>query len=375
MSEKINFDYNKMTPFKWFIIENYPFLEDSIDGLTNYQLFTKLGDEINKNRDAINEIGLNAEALTEGYNALHDFVYNYFDNLDVQDEIDNKLDEMTVDGTLTALIKNYIDPLFSEKSTELDNKIFVFENSVNNNVNSLRESVNRSIDSIENQVNSAVSGTPLIASSISQMTDTGRIYVNTSDGNWYYYNGSSWAVGGTYQSSGLSNEDEKRLYVLESNVEVSTYAPTITGSYINNEGQITQNANFKRTDYIPVGNMNKIEYQTVIGSSLKEVLFFDDGKSLIDSITGRNNSSKRIADIPDNTSFVVIQLYSNNAEGFSNSYIKLYNDSLLRANVEDLEDRFSKAVDPVVVEPSLIGYGIVATNSINNTSSGLHTDF
>ena len=48
MSKNINFDYNKLTPFKWFIIENFPFLEDSIDGLTNYQLLCKLGEEINK---------------------------------------------------------------------------------------------------------------------------------------------------------------------------------------------------------------------------------------------------------------------------------------------------------------------------------------
>ena len=109
MSEKINFDYNKMTPFKWFIIENYPFLEDSIDALDNYQLFCKLGDEINKNRDAINEIGLNAEALTEGYNSLVDYVNNYFNNLDVQNEINNKLDQMAEAGTLEEIISTYLE--------------------------------------------------------------------------------------------------------------------------------------------------------------------------------------------------------------------------------------------------------------------------
>lgn len=48
-------------------------------------------------------------------------------------------------------------------------------------------------------------GTPLVASSISDMTDTTRVYVNTTDGKWYYYNGSAWTIGGVYQSTGIAD--------------------------------------------------------------------------------------------------------------------------------------------------------------------------
>ena len=50
---------------------------------------------------AINE---NADAVTE----LQNYVAHYFDNLDVQEEINNKLDEMAEDGTLENLIGQYI---------------------------------------------------------------------------------------------------------------------------------------------------------------------------------------------------------------------------------------------------------------------------
>ena len=190
MSEKINFDYNKMTPFKWYIIENYPFLEDSIDEMTNYRLLVKLGDEINKNRDTINELGLNAEALTEGYNSLVDYVNNYFDNLDVQDEINQKLDELTEDGTLSNLISAYIQPRINAQNENIEN----FENEVTNTLNNYN-----------NRISAIASGSPLKATSISEMTNTNRIYVNTTDGNWYYYDGSSWQIGGTYQSSGIAD--------------------------------------------------------------------------------------------------------------------------------------------------------------------------
>lgn len=46
----------------------------------------------------------------EQFNELHDFVYDYFDNLDVQAEVDHKLDEMAEDGTLQTLVFAYIEP-------------------------------------------------------------------------------------------------------------------------------------------------------------------------------------------------------------------------------------------------------------------------
>ena len=65
-----------------------------------------------------------------------------------------------------------------------------------------RENAN---SNLQNQISGLASGSPLVASSVSGMTDTSKIYVNTSDGNWYYYNGSSWSVGGVYQSTGISD--------------------------------------------------------------------------------------------------------------------------------------------------------------------------
>lgn len=52
----------------------------------------------------------NAEAvaeLQELYIQLNDYVTNYFDNLDVQEEINNKLDQMVEDGTLESILLNY----------------------------------------------------------------------------------------------------------------------------------------------------------------------------------------------------------------------------------------------------------------------------
>lgn len=101
MNEK-NYNYTKLTPFRWFILENFPFLEADFDALSDWQLFCKLGKEINKIIASTNNLGTQVVSLT-------DYVSNYFDNLDVQEEINNKLNEMAQDGTLAEIIAQYVN--------------------------------------------------------------------------------------------------------------------------------------------------------------------------------------------------------------------------------------------------------------------------
>lgn len=54
--------------------------------------------------------------LTEAFNTLKNFVDNYFENLDVQEEIDNKLDEMANNGSLYRLIN---DEIFGDINSQI----------------------------------------------------------------------------------------------------------------------------------------------------------------------------------------------------------------------------------------------------------------
>lgn len=101
----------KIPPFKWFILENFPYIEEDFDALTNWQLFCKLGKEMNKIIEKCNLTGEQVERLTTAFNELKEYVDNYFENLDVQDEINNKLDEMVEDGTFDELLAEYLNVL------------------------------------------------------------------------------------------------------------------------------------------------------------------------------------------------------------------------------------------------------------------------
>lgn len=102
------YDYKRLPPFKWFVLENFPFIEADFDALTNWQLFCKLGKEMNKIIHNVNLSGEQVEALTIAFNNLENYVNNYFENLDVQTEINNKLDDMAESGELDDIIAEYL---------------------------------------------------------------------------------------------------------------------------------------------------------------------------------------------------------------------------------------------------------------------------
>ena len=51
---------------------------------------------------------------------------------------------------------------------------------------------------LETMIQRVASGAPIVVSSTSAMTDTNQIYVLSTNGRWYYHNGSAWVAGGEY---------------------------------------------------------------------------------------------------------------------------------------------------------------------------------
>lgn len=144
-------------------------------------------------------VNTNAEAvaeLQELYVQLHDYVEHYFDNLDVQEEINNKLDEMANDGQLSNLLMS----LFDEINENIDEQIATVNSSIQETKTELNNSINTNVVNLNTKIDSIQGGSPIPVASKSSMTDTSKIYLLTTDGNWYYYNNSEWVSGGVYIS-------------------------------------------------------------------------------------------------------------------------------------------------------------------------------
>lgn len=106
---KLDIKFARLTPFKRCVIQNFPFIEQDFDALTNYGLLCKIVEYLNKVIKSQNEVEGVTEEIVAAFNNLYDYVNNFFDNLDVQEEINNKLDKMADDGTLQEIIASYLD--------------------------------------------------------------------------------------------------------------------------------------------------------------------------------------------------------------------------------------------------------------------------
>lgn len=94
-----------LPPFKAFLASNIPSVYDNT--LSYYDELTKLIAYMEELVPAVN-------ANTEGLAELKKYVENYFDNLDVQEEINNKLDDMAEKGELATIIAQFLEtaPVF-----------------------------------------------------------------------------------------------------------------------------------------------------------------------------------------------------------------------------------------------------------------------
>lgn len=101
-----------------------------------------------------------------------------------------------------------VRPIDAELSSTSDNAIS-------------NKTVNTAIANVRNEI-----GSPLVANTAAQMTNTNKIYVYVGsesgyvNGNWYYHNGTRWVSGGVYNSQGF--ETDKTLLISDAPADAKT---------------------------------------------------------------------------------------------------------------------------------------------------------
>lgn len=97
---------SKVDSFRFWCQKVLPLVYD--DSLSYYELLCKVVDYLNNIIDDVNTLGTDVDNLNNAFIKLQEYVNNYFSSLDVQEEINKKLDEMTNDGTFDKLISKFI---------------------------------------------------------------------------------------------------------------------------------------------------------------------------------------------------------------------------------------------------------------------------
>lgn len=122
--------YNPTGGFKFWAQKVIPLVYD--DSLSYYEVLCKVVNYLNnviQNVDNLNEsvnstnqsfetlrgyVNTTKDTLINTYNELQNYVNTYFDNLDVQEEINKKLDAMADSGELTNLLAPFIPDLVTQ---------------------------------------------------------------------------------------------------------------------------------------------------------------------------------------------------------------------------------------------------------------------
>ena len=97
--------YNKLNNFWAWCQKVLPLVYD--DSLSYYELLCKMlryMNEMIRNQDNMYQ---DISDLQDAFKQLQDYINNYFNSLDVQDEINNKLDELVNNGTLQSILMTH----------------------------------------------------------------------------------------------------------------------------------------------------------------------------------------------------------------------------------------------------------------------------
>lgn len=99
-------NYQPLQPFRYWCQKVLPLVYD--DSLSYYELLCKVVDYLNKTMEDVETLHGDVSNLHKAYVQLQQYVNNYFSSLDVQEEINKKLDEMVTSGELYQYIQKFL---------------------------------------------------------------------------------------------------------------------------------------------------------------------------------------------------------------------------------------------------------------------------
>ena len=186
-------------------------------------------------------------------------------------------------------------------------------------------------------------GSPLVASDTSEMTDTTKIYVNTTDGNWYSFNGKAWVSGGLYNSQGIGDFSvTPEMTTFVEHTDIFNMDNCEIGG-LNSVGTINATqTGMKTSALIPVKKANNY----FIPGFIKYLCYYNiNGTSLSSTYPRQSDIRDKTITIPENACFIKVTWITNseNENYRDDSSVKVLNTNEINFIPKIKDKSFSKS--------------------------------
>lgn len=233
------------------------------------------------------------------------------------------------DGNLSDNIPLGVDAsnVDTKDGNNLQVKLDDIDKKINNQGESIilnKDSVDKELKTLANRIDNLTDASPIPAKGVSEMTDTSRIYVNNTDGYWYYYNDGEWTKGGVYQATEIADESvdmnklaEDVTQLLDRKIDKELILEQLkeievgSGMVISNSNTIITNINYTYKKYNLSEYINNKIFVSGMNTNLTIplALFYNNENDLISYYNTKEATQNYVdleIDIPENTAYMIV---------------------------------------------------------------------
>lgn len=239
-------EYKDLRPFRFWCQKVLPLVYD--DSLSYYELLCKVIDYLNKTMEDVGVLEGDVTGLHEAYVKLQSWVNDYFSTLDIQEEINNKLDELVNSGRLDVMLSIFIPYVTLEMFGGVGD-------GVNDDTQALKKAIENSYETgraiIVTEKNFLITETINITDSVVIMSISNKKYDHSNNdlnynfiftGDGYLFNINNDVPFNTFYNLSIKGNGKNRCFYINS------HRNSFLKLYLNNFNTcflITQNGNIK----------------------------------------------------------------------------------------------------------------------------------
>lgn len=293
--------YTDLKPFRFWCQKVLPLVYD--DSLSYYEVLCKVVDYLNKAMEDIGVLHGDVEALNTAYQQLQAYVNDYFSTLDVQQEINNKLDIMAADGTLDALLL----PYFNAYKSEI--------NAIVSHQNETIDQISDDVDNFKYEVDSEITAQNANITVLQERMDGfSHLAEGSTTGDAELTDIRVGANGVTYPTAGDAVRAQDTFLNKKTNYEENALFNGILNSALDwTDGSIdsTTGQNVVSTLYKRTQNYIKVTTDSILTNTTGEIITvynYDANYNYLDATT---RTAGQIITGTDNTAFVRFRVVSS----------------------------------------------------------------